>query len=112
MFGLEIRKLFFCYALLTNTVTVSHGVAPNCSYCRFEDIYNARLAYQAYEAADMKGMWIEKHTILRTLKVNYIKTCLKWPLQKYSKTCVKRPLSKRPKIGYIDQAFCNTFDFH
>ena len=36
---------------------------------RFEDLYNARLAYQAYEASDMKGMVIEQHRILRTLKV-------------------------------------------
>ena len=38
-------------------------------HSRFEDIYNIRLAYQAYEAVDMKGMLIEQHTILRTLKV-------------------------------------------
>jgi len=36
---------------------------------RFENIYNARVAFQAYEAQDMKGMFLTEHTLMRTLKV-------------------------------------------
>lgn len=37
---------------------------------RFENIYNARVAYQAYEAGDMKGMLLTEHALMRTLKVS------------------------------------------
>ncbi|XP_060583678.1 uncharacterized protein LOC132739879 isoform X2 [Ruditapes philippinarum] len=36
---------------------------------KYEDINNARVAYQAYEAGDMKGMMLSEHVLLRTLKM-------------------------------------------
>ncbi|KAL5007495.1 hypothetical protein ScPMuIL_016301 [Solemya velum] len=35
----------------------------------FQDVYNIRLAYQAYEAYDMKGMVLDQWVLLRTLKM-------------------------------------------
>ncbi|KAK3103167.1 hypothetical protein FSP39_016961 [Pinctada imbricata] len=35
----------------------------------FEEIYNTRLAYQAFEAFDMKGMLMDEHIILRSIKM-------------------------------------------
>lgn len=42
---------------------------------RFQDVYNIRLAYQAYEAYDMKGMVLDQSILLRTLKVSLIMFC-------------------------------------
>ncbi|XP_045175240.2 uncharacterized protein LOC123536282 isoform X2 [Mercenaria mercenaria] len=36
---------------------------------KYEDINNARVAYQAYEAGDMKGMLLSEHVLMRTLKM-------------------------------------------
>ncbi|XP_067655330.1 uncharacterized protein [Haliotis asinina] len=35
----------------------------------FEELHNVRVAYQLYEAGDMKGMLLDKHTLLRCLKM-------------------------------------------
>ncbi|XP_071099635.1 uncharacterized protein [Haliotis cracherodii] len=35
----------------------------------FEELDNVRVAYQLYEAGDMKGMLLDKHTLLRCLKM-------------------------------------------
>ncbi|XP_033752249.1 uncharacterized protein LOC117336026 isoform X2 [Pecten maximus] len=35
----------------------------------FEDLYNTRIAYQAYEGFDMMGLHLEKQTLLNTLKM-------------------------------------------
>ena len=44
---------------------------PHCCG-RFEELYNVRLGYQAYEAGDMKGMVINQHTLIRALKVKLL----------------------------------------
>ncbi|XP_070552060.1 uncharacterized protein [Ptychodera flava] len=38
-------------------------------FLSFTELNDVRIAYQAYEAGDMKGMIIDKHTLLRTLKL-------------------------------------------
>ncbi|XP_077994671.1 uncharacterized protein LOC144448339 isoform X2 [Glandiceps talaboti] len=38
-------------------------------FLSFSELNDVRIAYQAYEAGDMKGMIIDKHTLLRTLKM-------------------------------------------
>ena len=38
-------------------------------FCSFAELHDVRVAFQVYEAGDMRGMRIDQHTLLRTLKV-------------------------------------------
>ena len=39
---------------------------------RFEELYNIRIAYKAFEGNDMRGMMLEERTMLSALKVHIV----------------------------------------
>nr|XP_054761982.1 uncharacterized protein LOC129268456 isoform X1 [Lytechinus pictus]XP_054761983.1 uncharacterized protein LOC129268456 isoform X1 [Lytechinus pictus] len=41
----------------------------NHKFLTFDELSDVRVAFQVYEAGDMKGMIIDKHTLMRTLKL-------------------------------------------
>lgn len=46
--------------------------------CRFEELYNIRVAYQAFEQFDMKGLLIDQDILLSSIKVGIPEYLATW----------------------------------
>nr|KAG5694009.1 hypothetical protein BaRGS_002463 [Batillaria attramentaria] len=65
----------------------------------FEELHNIRIAYATYEAADMKGLKLEKRTLLRTLKLVDFETLLSHQDERRSRALDERYLAEEWDFG-------------
>lgn len=55
-------------------VSIRYTVVMLWLCCRFEELYNIRVAYQAFEQFDMKGLLIDQDILLSSIKVRVLMT--------------------------------------
>ena len=74
LLGMTPPKCWFCPA----AVFLWEWSSDVVLCCRFEELYNIRVAYQAFEQFDMKGLLIDQDILLSSIKVGIPEYLATW----------------------------------